>query len=228
MSFTENLARVRERIAAAAERSGRSPSDITIVAVTKTFGPETVEEAVRGGIRDVGENRVQEFLEKADRVSLDCRWHLVGHLQSNKVNKAIGRFAMIQSVDSIKIAEKLDRAGAERGITTDVLIEVNTSGEASKHGFDPDETVDAYGIVSELQALSVRGLMTVGPWVDDGERIASAFGRLRRLKEEIERAAPDGRVLEHLSMGMSDDFELAIREGSTMVRLGRVLFGERA
>jgi len=228
MSFTENLARVRERIAAAAERSGRSPSDITIVAVTKTFGPETVEEAVRGGIRDVGENRVQEFLEKADRVSLDCRWHLVGHLQSNKVNKAIGRFAMIQSVDSIKIAEKLDRAGAERGITTDVLIEVNTSGEASKHGFDPDETVDAYGIVSGLQALSVRGLMTVGPWVDDGERIASAFGRLRRLKEEIERAAPDGRVLEHLSMGMSDDFELAIREGSTMVRLGRVLFGERA
>jgi len=228
MSFTENLARVRERIAAAAERSGRSPSDITIVAVTKTFGPETVEEAVRGGIRDVGENRVQEFLEKADRVSLDCRWHLVGHLQSNKVNKAIGRFAMIQSVDSIKIAEKLDRAGAERGITTDVLIEVNTSGEASKHGFDPDETVDAYGIVSGLQALSVRGLMTVGPWVDDGERIASAFERLRRLKEEIERAAPDGRVLEHLSMGMSDDFELAIREGSTMVRLGRVLFGERA
>ncbi|HER44031.1 MAG TPA: hypothetical protein ENO08_06190, partial [Candidatus Eisenbacteria bacterium] len=129
MSFGENLARVRERIAAAAERSGRSASDVTIVAVTKTFGPEAVEEAVRGGIRDIGENRVQEFLEKADRVSLDCRWHLIGHLQSNKVNKAIGRFAMIQSVDSVALAGKLGRAGKERGLTTDILVEVNTSGE---------------------------------------------------------------------------------------------------
>jgi len=227
MSFVENLARVRERIARAAERSGRSASDITVVAVTKTFGPETVEEAVRGGICDVGENRVQEFLEKADRVSLDCRWHLVGHLQTNKVNKAIGRFAMIQSIDSIKLAEKLSRAGGERGITTDVLIEVNTSGEASKHGFDPEETVEAFGGIARLPALSVRGLMTVGPWVEDEAIVASAFGTLRKLKEDMERSASDDILLEHLSMGMSDDFELAIREGSTMVRLGRVLFGER-
>ena len=227
MSFAENLARVRERIAAAAERSGRSGSDITIVAVTKTFGPERIEEAIRGGIRDVGENRVQEFLEKADRVSLDCRWHLVGHLQTNKVNKAIGRFAMIHSVDSIKIAQKLSRAGEERGIATDVLLEVNTSGEPSKHGFDPGEAVDAFGLILGLPALAVRGLMTVGPWIEDDSVVASAFGRLRGLKEEMERAVPDGPALEHLSMGMSDDFELAIREGSTMVRLGRILFGER-
>jgi len=227
MSFVENLARVRERIARAAERSGRSASDITVVAVTKTFGPGTVEEAVRGGIADVGENRVQEFLEKADRVSLDCRWHLVGHLQTNKVNKAIGRFAMIQSVDSIKLAERLSRAGGERGITTDILIEVNTSGEASKHGFEPEETVAVFGRIVRLPALSVRGLMTIGPWMDDETIVASAFGTLRKLKEEIERSASDDLVLEHLSMGMSDDFELAIREGSTMVRLGRVLFGDR-
>jgi pyridoxal phosphate enzyme (YggS family) len=227
MSFVENLARVRERIARAAERSGRSASDITVVAVTKTFGPETVEEAVRGGIADVGENRVQEFLEKADRVSLDCRWHLVGHLQTNKVNKAIGRFTMIQSVDSIKLAERLSRVGGERGITTDILIEINTSGEPSKYGFEPEETVAAYGGIVRLPALSVRGLMTVGPWVEDEAVVASAFGTLRNLKEEIERSDSHDLLLEHLSMGMSDDFELAIREGSTMVRLGRVLFGDR-
>jgi pyridoxal phosphate enzyme (YggS family) len=227
MSFAENLASVRERIAGAAERAGRSASDITIVAVTKTLGPDTVEEALRGGIRDVGENRVQEFLEKSDRVSLDCRWHLVGHLQTNKVNKALGRFALIQSVDSIKIAQKLSRAGEERDITSDILIEVNTSGEASKHGFDPEETVDAFGEIFRLPALSVRGLMTVGPWVEDEAIVASAFGRLRKLKEEIEDSASGDLVLEHLSMGMSDDFEIAIREGSTMVRLGRILFGER-
>ena len=227
MSFSENLARVRERIGRAAERTGRSASDITIVAVTKTFGPETVEEAVRGGVPDVGENRIQEFLEKSERVSLDCRWHLVGHLQTNKVGKAVGRFALIQSVDSVKVAGKLSRVGGERGVSTDILIEVNTSGEASKHGFDPAETVDAYGEISRMPALSVRGLMTVGPWVEDEKVVASAFGGLRRLKEEIERSVPGGPALEHLSMGMSDDFELAIREGSTMVRLGRVLFGER-
>ena len=227
MSFEENLAYVRERIARAAERSGRSESDITIVAVTKTFGPETVEEAVRGGIRDVGENRVQEFLEKADRVSLDCRWHLVGHLQTNKINKAIGRFVLIQSVDSIKLAERLSRASEERDISTEILIEVNTSGEASKHGFNPEETVDAFGGIAGLPALSVRGLMTVGPWVEDKTVIASSFGTLRKLKEEIDRSVSNDIVLEHLSMGMSGDYELAIREGSTMVRLGRVLFGER-
>jgi pyridoxal phosphate enzyme (YggS family) len=228
MSFAENLARVRERIAVAAERSGRSPSEITIVAVTKTFGPERVEEAVRAGIRDVGENRVQEFLAKADRVSLDCRWHLVGHLQTNKVNKAIGRFTLVQSVDSIKLAERLSRAGEERGITTDILVEVNTSGETSKHGFDPEETIDACGRIMRLPALSLRGLMTVGPWVEEEAIVARAFARLRELKESMERSAPDDLAPGHLSMGMSDDFELAIREGSTMVRLGRVLFGERA
>ena len=227
MSFVENLARVRERIAGAAERSGRSVSDVTVVAITKTFGPEAVDEAVRGGILDVGENRVQEFLGKADHVSLDCRWHLVGHLQTNKVNKAIGRFALVQSVDSIKIAERLSRAGVERDITTDILIEVNTSGEAPKHGFDPKETIDAFGGIVQLPNLSVCGLMTVGPWVEDDAIIASAFGTLRMLKEEIERSVSDDLMLEHLSMGMSDDFELAIMEGSTMVRLGRALFGER-
>jgi pyridoxal phosphate enzyme (YggS family) len=224
MTFAENLGRVRERIARAAEKAGRSPSDITIVAVTKTFGPEIVETAIRGGIEDIGENRVQEFLSKAELISLDCRWHLIGHLQTNKVNKAIGRFALIQSVDSMRLAEKLSRASEEREIVTDILIEVNTSGEESKHGFSPDETIEAFGAISQLPALEIKGLMTVGPWVTDRSVIAAAFAELRSLRDKIEEG---GATLEHLSMGMSDDFELAIAEGSTMLRLGRVLFGER-
>ncbi len=227
MSFEHNLEHVRERIDRAAERAGRSGSDITIIAVTKTFGPEIVETAVRGGIIDIGENRVQEFLSKAEQVSLDCRWHLIGHLQTNKVNKAAGRFALIQSVDSRKLAERLSRAGEERGIVTDILVEVNTSGEESKHGFAPEETIEAFGDISQLAALRVRGLMTVGPWVADTAVVTAAFKGLRNLKERIEEAGTGETVLEHLSMGMSDDFEIAIAEGSTMIRLGRVLFGER-
>ncbi len=227
MSFEDNLEYVRERIASAAERTGRSGSDVTIVAVTKTFGPEIVETAVRGGIIDIGENRVQEFLSKAEKVSLDCSWHLIGHLQTNKVNKAAGRFALIQSVESMKLAERLSRAGEERGIVTDILVEVNTSGEESKHGFAPEETVEAFGAISQLAALRVRGLMTVGPWVTDTAVQTAAFKGLRNLKERIEEAGTGETVLEHLSMGMSDDFEIAIAEGSTMIRLGRVLFGER-
>jgi pyridoxal phosphate enzyme (YggS family) len=138
-----------------------------------------------------------------------------------------GRFALIQSVDSIKLAEKLSRVGEERGIVTDILVEVNTSGEESKHGFAPEETIEAFGSISRLAALRVRGLMTVGPWVSDTAVITAAFKGLRKLKEQIEKAGTGETVLEHLSMGMSDDFEIAIAEGSTMVRLGRVLFGER-
>jgi pyridoxal phosphate enzyme (YggS family) len=224
MSIADNLERVRERIGSAAARVGRDPSGVTIIAVTKTHGPDIVTAAIEAGINDVGENRIQEFLEKSQAVSHQCRWHLVGHLQTNKVTKAVGRFELIHSVDSLKLAGRLSRVSSERGIETDILLEVNTSGEVSKFGFPPDETVDAFGRISELPALRARGLMTVGPWVEDEGILRAAFSRLRRLKEEIERS---GTSIEHLSMGMTDDFEAAIEEGSTMVRLGRVLFGER-
>ena len=227
MSFSENLQHVRERIRRAAERIGRTESAITIVAVTKTLGPAAVEEAIRGGVTDIGENRVQEFLEKADQVTVPCRWHLIGHLQSNKVNKAIGRFALIQSVDSIKLAERLSRAADERGLSADILVEVNTSCEKAKYGFIPEEAVEACGRIADLPAVTIRGLMTVGPWVEDVGRIASAFAALRSLKDDVERIGSGHIPLEHLSMGMTDDFEIAIAEGSTMVRLGRILFGER-
>lgn len=227
MTIGENLERVRERVAAAAARAGRDPAAITIVAVTKTHGPEIVTAAIEAGIADVGENKVQEFLAKAPGVKLPCRWHLVGHLQTNKVAKVIGRFALIQSVDSPRLAEHLSAAGARAGVATDVLLEVNTSGEESKYGLAPDETRRVCAEIAKLPNLHIRGLMTIGPLVDDAAVVGAAFARLRRLKEEIEAARIGNVSMEHLSMGMSDDFEIAIAEGSTMIRLGRVLFGER-
>jgi pyridoxal phosphate enzyme (YggS family) len=227
MSIRENLERVRERIARAAERAGRDAADVTIVAVTKTHGPAVVTEAIEAGIADIGENKVQEFLAKASDVKLPCRWHLVGHLQTNKVPKIISRFALIQSVDSFRLAEHVSRAGAKAGVVTDVLLEVNTSGEESKYGLPLDGAATMCGLISALPNLRIRGLMTVGPLVSDSVIVGAAFAKLRMLKDEIEAARIENVSMEHLSMGMTDDFEIAIIEGSTMVRLGRVLFGER-
>jgi PLP dependent protein len=227
MTIRENLDRVRGRIAAAAARAGRDPAAVTIVAVTKTHGADVVTAAIEAGIADIGENKVQEFLAKAGDVKLPCRWHLVGHLQTNKVPKVVGRFALIQSVDSPRLAEHLSAAGEKAGVTTDILLEVNTSGEESKYGVPIDGTMKLVELVAPLPRLQVRGLMTVGPLVSDPVFVGAAFAKLRLLKEEIEAARIGNVSMEHLSMGMSDDFEIAILEGSTMVRLGRVLFGER-
>jgi len=227
MSVKENLERARERVAAAAVRAGRDPAGVTIVAVTKMHGAPVVAEAIRAGIGDIGENKVQEFLAKAPEVKLPCRWHLVGHLQTNKVSKVIGRFALIQSVDSVRLAEHLSGAGERAGVTTDILLEVNTSGEGSKFGLAPEETVGACGLMAKLPNIRIRGLMTVGPLVSDTGVMSAAFESLRRLKEEIDAARIASVSMERLSMGMTDDFEIAIAEGSTMIRLGRILFGER-
>jgi len=227
MSIRENLDLVRERVARAAERAGRAPASITIVAVTKTHGPEVVTEAIEAGISDIGENKVQEFLAKAPHVALPCRWHLVGHLQTNKIPKVIGKFALVQSVDTFRLAEQLSQAGEKAGVVTDVLLEVNTSGEQSKFGFPPGGTVVVCKLLAPFTHIRIRGLMTIGPLANDPTAIAAAFARLRGLKEEIEAARIENVSMEHLSMGMTDDFEVAIAEGSTMVRLGRILFGER-
>jgi pyridoxal phosphate enzyme (YggS family) len=227
MTIKENLDRVRERVAAAAAHAGRDSAGITIVAVTKMRGPEIVTHAIEAGLADVGENKVQEFLAKAPGVKLPCRWHLVGHLQTNKVAKVIGRFALVQSVDSFRLAEHLSRAGAAAGVATDILLEVNTSGEDSKFGLPPDEILSACELIAKLPNLRIRGLMTVGPLVGDASAVGAAFARLRRIKEGIEVPRIENVSMEHLSMGMTDDFEIAIAEGSTMIRLGRILFGER-
>ena len=227
MSIKENYKRVKERVAEAAVKAGRDPSEITIVAVTKTHPAETVEEALAAGVTDVGENRVQEFLSKEPGVTTRCRWHLIGHLQTNKVNKVVGKFSMIHSVDSLKLAEKLSGAGVRDGITTDILLEVNTSGEESKFGLETDSALELCSEIAKLPALNLRGLMTVGPWVEEAAVLRKAFVSLRRLGEKIEEEGINGISMEHLSMGMTDDFEIAIAEGSTIVRLGRVIFGAR-
>jgi pyridoxal phosphate enzyme (YggS family) len=221
----KSVAAVRARVATACARVGRSPEDVTIVAITKTHGPAVVDAIIEAGIADVGENRVQEFLKKQPEVHLPCRWHLVGTLQRNKATKVIGRFEMVHSLDRVSLADTLNRLGGERDTRTRVLIEVNTSGEESKHGFDPAEVVRAARHVDSLPWLELEGLMTLGPLTDDTTAIRRAFQSLFRLREKAEQSL--GRGLPHLSMGMSDDFEIAIEEGATLVRLGRVLLGPR-
>ncbi len=224
-TIEQNLSRVRERIEEACRRVGRPKSDVIIVGVTKTFGPEVVDALADAGVEDIGENRIQEFLEKKPRVTRPCRWHLVGTLQRNKATKAIGQFELIHSVDRVALAETLGRLGEERGITTRILLEVNTSGEETKHGFTPADAEEAAAIIARLPHLSFEGLMTVGPLTIDPAAVRQSFALLRSLRDRIEIRL--GRSLPHLSMGMSGDFEIAVEEGATMIRLGRVLLGER-
>jgi len=223
--IAHNLASVCERIEEACRRVGRSKNDVMIVGVTKTFAPDMVDALVEAGVENVGENRIQEFLEKKPRVTRPCRWHLVGTLQRNKATKAIGQFDFIHSVDRLELAETLSRLGEERGITTRILLEVNTSGEETKHGFTPVDVVKAAAQIALLPSLSLEGLMTVGPLTDDPAAVRRSFERLRTLRDWAQTGL-DAPLL-HLSMGMSDDFEIAVEEGATMVRLGRVLLGER-
>ena len=227
MSIIDNYKAVRDRVAEAAVKAGRDPSSITIVAVTKTHPAAVVKEALAAGITDVGENRVQEFLGKVDDISTPCNWHLIGHLQTNKVNKAIGRFELIHSVDSFKLAERLDQVGKREGVSTDILVEVNTSEEATKFGLGVDMTIELCEKISKLDNIRLKGLMTVGPWVDDIKVLKRSFRSLRELGDDVSRAKIENVEMLHLSMGMTDDFEAAISEGSTIVRLGRVIFGPR-
>jgi pyridoxal phosphate enzyme (YggS family) len=209
--IAQRLISVRERIA----RTGRNPDDITIVAVTKGFGADTCNAALAAGLRTLGENRVHEAKLKMELVP-DADWHLIGHLQTNKVRQAAGRFALIHSVDSVRLAAELARADP----TQAVLLEVNVAREAQKHGVDPDKTIEAMIEVSRL--LQLRGLMAMGPSEGDP---APAFRELSQLREEAEQRL--GKRLPVLSMGMSGDFEAAVEAGSTMVRLGQALFGPR-
>lgn len=224
-SIRDNVMRAREQIAAALERSGRSGDNVTLVGVTKTWGADMVDALVEAGVEDVGENRIQEFLEKQGHVSHKCRWHMIGHLQSNKAVKAVGRFHCIQSLDSLRIAGTLDRLGRERGIATRALLQVNTSGESSKHGFTGDAAEEGAAQIAALGAIELEGLMTIGPVTMDPAGTRLCFRRLFGLRERIRRTT--GLPLPELSMGMSGDFEMAIEEGATVVRLGTVLTGTR-
>jgi len=211
---------VRKRIAGACLRAGRSPEDITLIAVTKTVDPGLIKEAYLLGVRDFAENRVQEAERKAEFFrGLQHRpvLHMIGHLQSNKAKIALGLFDLLQSLDSLKLAEAIDR---QAGRKIPVLLEVNVAGEASKSGFSLQEIGTAVEFLARLKNIEVRGLMTVAPAVEEPEQVRPVFRRLRELRETYR--------LQHLSMGMTDDFETAIEEGATMIRLGRAIFGERS
>jgi len=219
MDIAHNIREVRERIARAAARAGRSPADVTIVAVTKTVTEQAIREAVAAGICNLGESRVQEAQRKIAQMA-GCEpkpvWHMIGHLQRNKVQTALEIFDIIQSIDSVRLAREVS---AQAKKVVPVLLEVNVSGEETKGGFTTGELAGALKSISNLPNLSIKGLMTVAPWTDDAEEVRYVFRTLRELR--------DSYGLEHLSMGMSDDFEIAVEEGATMVRLGRIIFGER-
>ncbi len=227
--IAERVAAVRERIARAAERASRPAGEVTLVAVSKTHPAEAVRAAFAAGIRDFGENRVQEAEPKiactADLVASGLRWHLVGHLQSNKARRAAGLFGVIQSVDSLELAERLARVGAEAGRPVRALVQVDLAGEATKFGLPEAELLPVLGSLRGKEGLRIDGLMVLPPYAEDPEDARPYFRRLRALAQRAAAAGLlDGR---ELSMGMSHDFEAAIEEGATIVRVGSAIFGER-
>ena len=232
MSIPENVVLVRERIAAAARRAGRNPEEITLMAVSKTFAVESVREAYRAGLRVFGENRVQEFAVKAGALTdlEDAEWHMIGHLQTNKASRAVELFTAIDSVDSLRLAEKLDSSAGQLGKKLPVLIEINVGGETAKSGTPSDspELEKLLLATPQLEHLEFRGLMTVPPFSDDPQQARPYFRKLRELRDQIAARRLASVSMNVLSMGMSHDFEIAIEEGSTCVRVGTAIFGERA
>jgi PLP dependent protein len=224
--IAESVSDIRERMTHVAQRCGRRPEDILLIAVTKTVPAEKIQEAVVAGINDLGENRVQEGAEKIPQIQGKITWHLVGHLQTNKARKAVALFDWIQSLDSLQLAEAVGKASRTQGKVIQALVEVNTSGEESKFGFPPQKVVDEIAALGSVEGLNVRGLMTVGK-LGTAEEARACFRTLRTLRAEIAKRDYPGISMEHLSMGMTGDFEAAIEEGATMVRIGTAIFGPR-
>jgi len=223
----ENVARVRERIAAACRRCGRAPDDVKLLAVSKTFPPESIRAAYEVGLREFGENRVQEAKVKRPALAeLSITWHLVGHLQTNKAKAARELFHWVHSVDSFRLAQKLEQA-APGGSRLPMLLEVNLGGEESKAGVGAPEIAQLTEQISQLATLEIRGLMVIPPFFDDPERVRPYFRRLRELAQEIDARNIANVSMRELSMGMSHDFEVAIEEGATIIRVGTAIFGQR-
>lgn len=230
MSYQElpaRLAEVRDRIAAACARAGRAPGRVTIVAVTKTRPAAAVDAALAAGLEDIAENRVQELEAKVGEVGRDrARWHLIGRLQRNKVRRALPLFDLLHSLDSLRLARKLSEEAVEAGLGVRALVQVNVSGEETKGGFEPGEVDAAVREICGLPGMQVEGLMTMAPFTDDAATLRRTFARARELREHLASEIAEFRPM-HLSMGMSNDYEVAVEEGATLVRLGTVLFGER-
>ncbi len=223
-----NLRTVGARIDAAARRAGREPAEVTLVAVSKTFSADHVRAAWEAGHRDFGENKVQEALQKIGLTSdMEIRWHLIGHLQSNKVKKSAPAFACIHSIDSVDLLQRLDQAAAEHGSTPEVLVQVDLAGETTKFGASVEEARRIVDAASAAKAVRLIGLMLLPPWNEDQEQTRPWFVRLRELRDRWVAEGAPADSLRHLSMGMSHDFEAAIEEGATIVRVGTAIFGRR-
>ncbi len=218
---------VKQEIAYAANKVGRDPKEITLIAVSKTYPTSAIEEAILGGCYDFGENHVQELCQKIDYIKEPIKWHLIGHLQTNKVKYIIGKTALIHSLDRLKLAEEIEKQSAKAGIVTKVLIEVNVANEASKHGFKLEDVIETLKIINEMKHIKVEGLMTVAPFVEHPEENRTIFRKLYDLSVDIQKQKFDNISTNILSMGMSNDYKIAIEEGATMVRVGTAIFGNR-
>jgi len=225
VSFTENLDSIQQRIAVACIRAGRDVNSVTLLAVSKSHPPETIRAAVECGQIHFGENKIQEAKAKIPLCPGKARWQFIGHLQSNKVRDAVELFEMIQGVDSLAIAQEISKRAVQAGKTMPILIEVNVAGEASKFGYAPEKLLAELNELNSLPKIEIHGLMAIPPFAPVAEKARPYFKKLRELKVECENIL--GAPLPHLSMGMSGDFEVAIEEGATIVRVGTALFGER-
>ena len=225
--LVENLREVEDRIAAACKRANRKREEVTLIAVSKTKPVSMLEEVYGAGIRDFGENKVQELTEKHEVMNKDIRWHMIGHLQRNKVKYIVDKVKLIHSVDSVRLAQAIEQEAAKKNVIVDILIEVNVAEEESKFGLKVDEVIAMVEEISKYSHLRIKGLMTIAPYVQNAEENRSVFARLRKLSVDIDAKNIDNVSVEILSMGMTNDYEVAIEEGATMVRVGTGIFGER-
>ena len=223
----ENLHTVEENISAACDRCGRERGDVKLIAVSKTKPVEMLKEAYDLGCRDFGENKVQELIDKYDKMPADVRWHMIGHLQRNKVKYIVDKVYMIHSVDSLRLAEEISKEAVKRNVTVSVLVEVNVAKEESKFGTDAEETVLLVEKIAKLPNIVIKGLMTIAPYVEDSEENRLYFAKLKQIYVDIIHKNIDNVSMEELSMGMTGDYEVAIEEGATYIRVGTGIFGER-
>ena len=225
--FDENFADIKTRVATAAIKSGRKPEDILLLAATKTIDVEVINHAISNGLLAIGENRVQEFLSKEEMLNPSAQRHFIGHLQSNKAKDIVGKVCLIHSVHSLKLASIISELSIKKGIVTEILLEVNVGGEESKSGFAPTEVVKAVEEISKFKGVFVRGLMTIPPICENSEKNREYFKEMYHLFLDIRGKKIDNSSMDILSMGMSDDFDVAIEEGANLVRVGTALFGKR-
>ena len=225
--LADNLKKVQNNIVDACRKAGRDPKEVTLVAVSKTKPVEMLQEAYNAGARVFGENKVQEIMDKYDRLPSDIQWHMIGHLQRNKVKYIIDKVAMIHSVDSVRLAQTIEAEAAKKDLVMPILVEVNVAEEESKFGLSTDEVLPFLEEISQYPHIAVKGLMTIAPFVDDAEENREVFVKLKKLSVDIAAKNINNVTMSVLSMGMTGDYQVAVQEGATMVRVGTGIFGER-